>query len=500
MRLSKIRWIVAFLAAIAVASCQASGRGPATWIDRPLDGDEFSVQEPVSIKAHASDASGVTRFQFFLDDKLIAIDAGSGQRLGEGNAGWVPTAAGTYYVHARATNGAGIVGADAISRIVVRDPQQFLVCCPVPKEKIPETPTSTPVPPAPPPSTNITITPSPSPSPPPPAACANSAAFVQDVTIPPGTALAPNQAFNKIWRVRNNGTCPWDANVRLTLVGGETLATQVELAVPATAPGATADLLVPMTAPAVLGQHYSQWRIHDNKQWLGPGLEVWLNVVSAQPPPPPPPQPQPQCPGAPAIASFTADLTTINAGQAAILSWGAVTNATSASIDPDIGGVPTPGSVSVRPNQTTTYTLTATGCGGTTRRQVRIVVNPVSQPPQQPPPPQPPPPPADITPPSISNASASPLNVSQSGCGQSTTTTVTATVTDTQSGVDHVVARLTGVGGGEVPMPAVGGNIYRAPVGPFSSLGQLTIRVVAYDKAGNVAQSTSFNVGVVCIK
>ena len=63
-----------------------------------------------------------------------------------------------------------------------------------------------------------------------------------------------------------------------------------------------------------------------------------------------------------------------------------------------------------------------------------------------------------------------------------------------------MVAQLTGVGGGEVAMSPVGGNVYRADVGPFGSAGQLTIRVVAWDKAGNLAQSGSINVGVVCIQ
>ncbi len=76
---------------------------------------------------------------------------------------------------------------------------------------------------------------------------------------------------------------------------------------------------------------------------------------------------------------------------------------------------------------------------------------------------------------------------------------MSATVTDA-SGVDRVVARLTGVGGGEVPMSPTGGNVYSATVGPFNSAGQLIVRIVAWDKAGNVAQSGSYTVNVLCIK
>jgi len=56
--------------------------------------------------------------------------------------------------------------------------------------------------------------------------------------------------------------------------------------------------------------------------------------------------------------------TTINQGQSATLSWSSA-NATSATINQGIGNVAVNGSRSVSPNQTTTYTGTFTGAGGT---------------------------------------------------------------------------------------------------------------------------------------
>lgn len=198
----------------------------------------------------------------------------------------------------------------------------------------------------------------------------------------------------------------------------------------------------------------------------------------------------PICPGPPVIAFFTANPSTITAGQSSTLSWGTVTNATSATIDQGIGGVATPGSIVVKPNATTTYKLTATGCGGTVTRQVTLVVNPV-QPPQ--------PPPKDTTPPVISNLAANPnkiLRQSQGCPSSSRTTTVTATVTDV-GGVNRVVARWTlGAQRGEVTMSAVGGNVYRATMGPFNIAGNLSIVVVAWDNAGNSAQANPITVQV----
>lgn len=108
-------------------------------------------------------------------------------------------------------------------------------------------------------------------------------------------------------------------------------------------------------------------------------------IISITPPPPLPPTiitntptptqtSAPVCPGAPIIPSFTASHLTITQGQSSTLSWGSVSNATSVEIDHGIGEVPTPGSRVVSPNSSTTYMITATGCGGTVTRQVTISV------------------------------------------------------------------------------------------------------------------------------
>ncbi len=76
-----------------------------------------------------------------------------------------------------------------------------------------------------------------------------------------------------------------------------------------------------------------------------------------------------------AISSFTATPTAVVPGQPATLSW-STQNATSVSIDSGVGSQPLSGSVNVFPQQTTTYTLTATGSGGTTTAQATVTVFP----------------------------------------------------------------------------------------------------------------------------
>ena len=107
------------------------------------------------------------------------------------------------------------------------------------------------------------------------------------------------------------------------------------------------------------------------------------------PPPPPPPPPAPVEKPAPpkaAINSFTVEPSTIEKGQSATLRW-SISNATDMSIDQGVGAVQSEGSRQVFPTATTTYTLSATGPGGTDSKTATVEVT-------TPPPPPPPPPPA----------------------------------------------------------------------------------------------------------
>ncbi|HEU0051771.1 MAG TPA: hypothetical protein VFQ39_01295 [Longimicrobium sp.] len=83
-------------------------------------------------------------------------------------------------------------------------------------------------------------------------------------------------------------------------------------------------------------------------------------------------------PTAPTITSFTASPSDVmdGLGQKATLAW-QQEGATTVSISPDVGNVPTgPGSVEVTPVKTTTYTLTATNDHGTTSKDVTVTMHP----------------------------------------------------------------------------------------------------------------------------
>lgn len=81
----------------------------------------------------------------------------------------------------------------------------------------------------------------------------------------------------------------------------------------------------------------------------------------------------------PMVKTFNATPQTIQAGEEVTLNWEA-TNATSVSIDNGIGAQATTGEVKVRPTQTTIYTLTASGPGGSASAPVTVTVIPVGDP------------------------------------------------------------------------------------------------------------------------
>ncbi len=80
-------------------------------------------------------------------------------------------------------------------------------------------------------------------------------------------------------------------------------------------------------------------------------------------------------PAGPVIAYFRVIPSIIAPGDCAQLEWGKVENATSASIEPDIGGVGTPGTLEVCPGSTTTYVLTAKNPEGDNTAKTTLYVS-----------------------------------------------------------------------------------------------------------------------------
>lgn len=115
-----------------------------------------------------------------------------------------------------------------------------------------------------------------------------------------------------------------------------------------------------------------------HRGWRVTGIALLLGLITlagckkkpVAPPPTPPPPPTAPAP----TVTLRAAPSVVDAGQSSTLSWNS-TNATELKLEPALGSVAPQGSMAVTPDRSTTYTLTATGPGGTAEASTRITVN-----------------------------------------------------------------------------------------------------------------------------
>jgi hypothetical protein len=144
------------------------------------------------------------------------------------------------------------------------------------------TPTETPIPPSPTPTATPTVTPTITPTviPIPP----DWAAFIEDVTIPDGTKMDPDQGFTKVWRLENVGTDTWTTDYSLVFVSGYRMGAPKEIPLRSSVhPGETIDLSVDMVAPLEPGKYRGYWELKNaagNLFGLGPDADApfWVDI------------------------------------------------------------------------------------------------------------------------------------------------------------------------------------------------------------------------------
>jgi len=107
-------------------------------------------------------------------------------------------------------------------------------------------------------------------------------AFMSDVTIPDNTAMTPGQTFTKTWKVKNTGTCAWDAGFKFAFTGGDAMGgTTQTLAAPVPA-GTEFNISVSMTAPNKASAIRSNWRMSTAAgQYFGDEVYVLIVVGGA---------------------------------------------------------------------------------------------------------------------------------------------------------------------------------------------------------------------------
>lgn len=117
-------------------------------------------------------------------------------------------------------------------------------------------------------------------------ACNNNV-FEGDVTIPDGTLMDGGQNFQKVWAVRNTGSCTWDDGYALVYIGGSN---------PDLDPvnyqfgrggddsdfvssGEGINLGINLTTPCAVGEYEGHWRMRDDRgNYFGTVLSVYVKV------------------------------------------------------------------------------------------------------------------------------------------------------------------------------------------------------------------------------
>jgi len=114
--------------------------------------------------------------------------------------------------------------------------------------------------------------------------CSNNV-FEGDVTIPDGSVLDPGYDFQKIWKIRNTGTCLWDEGYRLVYIGGSSPDDldpyTFEFKKPSdfVASGEAVNIGINLTTPCTPGKYEGHWRMqNDQGYYFGTILSVYVEV------------------------------------------------------------------------------------------------------------------------------------------------------------------------------------------------------------------------------
>lgn len=115
-----------------------------------------------------------------------------------------------------------------------------------------------------------------------PSNCTDSAAFLADVTVPDGANFKQGEAFVKIWRIKNIGTCTWDANYQLVFAEGEQMDAPVSVPLDETPQDAALEVSVPLKAPSRDGAFTGNFELRNPSGQsfeIDKGRYLWVKVT-----------------------------------------------------------------------------------------------------------------------------------------------------------------------------------------------------------------------------
>ncbi len=111
-----------------------------------------------------------------------------------------------------------------------------------------------------------------------------AAAAILDVTYPDDSRLLPGQAFTKVWRLVNRGSCAWNRDYQVVWFSGDRLSGAAQQPLPGTVrPGESVEIAVDMIAPQQPGLYTSFWMLRNpqgQSMGIGPNgnAPFWVRI------------------------------------------------------------------------------------------------------------------------------------------------------------------------------------------------------------------------------
>jgi hypothetical protein len=112
----------------------------------------------------------------------------------------------------------------------------------------------------------------------------NNSAFEADVTIEDWSVLKPGVNFQKVWAVKNTGTCTWDEGYALVYIGGsnpnlDPYDFEFKQSSDFVPGGSSVNLALELTTPCTPGKYEGHWRMRsDSGYYFGTILSVYVEV------------------------------------------------------------------------------------------------------------------------------------------------------------------------------------------------------------------------------
>jgi ABC-type amino acid transport substrate-binding protein/heat shock protein HslJ len=118
-----------------------------------------------------------------------------------------------------------------------------------------------------------------------PTGCVNGMEYIRDLSYDDKDftdlpKLNPGESFAKGWRIKNTGTCNWEADYYLGFDRGDRMGGENTFLDNVVKPGQTYDIWVDLVAPNAAGEYAGAWQMHDsNKVPFGEIIWVAIQVL-----------------------------------------------------------------------------------------------------------------------------------------------------------------------------------------------------------------------------